>query len=76
MSGPLGAIGGLGQIAGLFTKVIGALQGLLTRKDQIELGQARQAEADRTAVDQARERMDEATAKPVDTEKELRDGTF
>lgn len=74
----------IGAIVGAIAKaVLGALASLLgqrqTRADQVELGQRRQADAQREAAAEATKRMQKAGAEPRDadtTQGRLKDGTF
>ena len=74
----------IGTIVGAIAKaVLGALASILgqrqTRADQVELGQRRQADAQREAAAEATKRMQKAGAEPRDadtTQGRLKDGTF
>ena len=74
----------IGAIVGAIAKaVLGALASILgqrqTRADQVELGQRRQADAQREAAAEATKRMQKAGAEPRDadtTQGRLKDGTF
>lgn len=74
----------IGAIVGAIAKaVLGALASLLgqrqTRADQVELGQRRQADAQREAAAEATKRMQKAGAEPRDadtTQGRLKDGSF
>lgn len=74
----------IGAIVGAIAKaVLGALASILgqrqTRADQVELGQRRQADAQREAAAEATKRMQKAGAEPRDadtTQGRLKDGSF
>lgn len=74
----------IGAIVGAIAKVVlGALASILgqrqTRADQVELGQRRQADAQREAAAEATKRMQKAGAEPRDadtTQGRLKDGSF